>query len=392
MGKIDIPFYVIKRNGRAYWQPQKALQRLGFNCIPLGPDGPAAWEKARRLNLEADQARAGEQQANGRSVYPAHTLGDWFDTYQRTDAWKVKEGKSQEDYHRVWPVIDEIEVDGHRLVMKKLTRISTADSEGFHRQMHAKVALGECTDSHRYRVLKVWRSLLNAAASYHLIAKAPIGKVPNPQPQGRSGIFLASEIAALQQGADANGRHALALGIGIAYDAMLSPVDVRELTLSKIKGHGAERWIETKRRKSKKPQKHALSAETCARLDAYLVLADAAGVVLEPDGPLLLQPDGWRPYVKDRWERHFRWTREEVMPGDTRVMLDIRRTANVEADLGGMSRDDRAELMANNLNKSAFLENTYTPSTITKSRQSLAKRREGRELLEAEAAQFKRSA
>lgn len=258
--------------------------------------------------------------------------------------------------------------------------------------MHAKAARGECTDSHRYRVLKVWRSLLNAAASYQLLSKAPIGKVPNPQPKGRTGIFFASEIAALQAGADAKGRHALALGIGIAYDAGLSPVDVRTLTLGKIKGVGDDRWVDTNRKKSKKPQKHALSAETCNRLDAYLAQAAAADIVIGPDDPLMLQPDGWRPYIKDRWERHFRWTREEVMLGDSRVMLDIRRTANVEADLGGMSRDDRAELMGNNLHKSAFLEATYTPSTVIKSRQSLAKRREAREALEAEAAFLKMTA
>ena len=74
------------------------------------------------------------------------------------------------------------------------------------------------------------------------------------------------------------------------------------------------------------------------------------------------------------------------MPGDTRVMLDLLRTANVEADTGGMGRDDRAELMANNLHNSAYLEATYTPSTVVKSRRSLAKRKGARDVLEAEAA------
>jgi hypothetical protein len=136
---------------------------------------------------------------------------------------------------------------------------------------------------------------------------------------------------------------------------------------------------------AKRVQKHALSVDTCERLERYLARAEEAGIELGPDEPLLRQPDGWRPYIKDRWERHFRLTREEIMPGDTRVMLDIRRTANVEADIGGMSREDRAELLANNLDKSAFLEATYTPSTVVKSHRSLSKRAKAQALIEAEA-------
>ncbi len=385
MTAINIPFYVVKRNNRAYWQPQAALRKLGFQSVPLGPDGPDAWEKARKLNLEAERARLNGDGPGPQSIYPVGTLGDFFERYQRTEAWKAKEGKSQEDYHRVWPVIDTAEVDGRRLALKRLTKISTADSEGFHRQLHNAAERGECSASHRYRVLKIWRALLNAAASYQLIAKAPIGRVPNPQPAGRSGIFLASEIRALQQGAEARGRWGLALGIGIAYDTGLSPVDVRSIALRNVLGTGKERWIETSRKKTKRAMKHALSADTCARLDRYLARAAAEGVELGQDDQLLRQPDGWRPYVKDRWERHFRLTREEIMPGDTRVMLDIRRTANVEADIGGMSREDRAELLANNLDKSAFLEATYTPSTVVKSRQSLSKRAKAQALIEAEA-------
>jgi integrase len=384
MVAIDIPFYVIKRNNRAYWQPQAALRKLGFQSMPLGPDGPAAWEKARKLNLEADRARL-TGNAPAQSIYPVGTLGDFFERYQRTEAWKAKEVKSQEDYHRVWPVIDAAEVDGRRLALQRLSKISTADSEGFHRQLHAAAERGECSDSHRYRVLKVWRSLLNAAASYQLITKAPIGRVPNPQPAGRSGIFLASEIRALQQGAETRGRWALALGIGIAYDTGLSPVDVRSIALQNVLGARRKRWIETRRKKTKRPMKHALSADTCTRLDRYLARVKSEGIELGPEDQLLRQPDGWRPYIKDRWERHFRITREEIFPGDTRVMLDIRRTANVEADIGGMSREDRAELLANNLDKSAFLEATYTPSTVVKSRQSLTKRAKAQALIEAEA-------
>jgi integrase len=380
-----IRFYVIKCNGRAYWQPSPPLRELGFRSMPLGRDGPEARAKAVRMNQEAERTLNEAENPVRRSDYMPGTLGDFFERYQRTEAWAAKEANSHKDYYRVWPVIDSMEVDGANIARKRLTQISTADSEGFHRQMHQRAENGECSESHRYRVLKVWRALLNAAESYQLIVKAPIGKVTNPQPAGRSGIFLASEIEDLQRGAEAAGRWGLALGIAIAYDTGLSPVDVRSITPGNVVGGGDERWVETHRKKTKRPQKHALSSETCQRLDAYLERAEAADIDLPQDEPLLRQPDGWRPYIKDRWERHFRLTRAEVMPGDTRVMLDIRRTANVEADIGGMSREDRAELLANNLHKSSFLEATYTPSTVVKSRQSLEKRQRARALLEADA-------
>ncbi|MGE0828056.1 MAG: hypothetical protein AB7O04_01745 [Hyphomonadaceae bacterium] len=178
----------------------------------------------------------------------------------------------------------------------------------------------------------------------------------------------------------------MAVGIGIAYDACLSPVDVRSLTLSRIKGSGIDRWIETARKKTGEVQKHALSEDTCARLGGYLAAAAEAKITFKPEEEILRQPDGWRLYTKDRWEKHFRWTRDTALPGDARRLMDMRRTGNVEADLGGMSRADRGELLANGLGKNNFLERTYTPATVVKSRQSLQKRQEARALLEAEAA------
>ncbi len=79
MAAINIPLYVVKRNNRAYWQPQAALRTLGFQSVPLGPDGPDAWEKARKLNLEADRARMNGDGPGPQSVYPVGTLGDFFE-------------------------------------------------------------------------------------------------------------------------------------------------------------------------------------------------------------------------------------------------------------------------------------------------------------------------
>jgi hypothetical protein len=75
-------------------------------------------------------------------------------------------------------------------------------------------------------------------------------------------------IRPLQQGAEARGRWALALGVGIAYDTGLSPVDVRSITLRNVRGAGKDRWIETSRKKTKRVQKHAVGGKVPERTGA----------------------------------------------------------------------------------------------------------------------------
>lgn len=58
-------------------------------------------------------------------------------------------------------------------------------------------------------------------------------------------------------------------------------------------------------------------------------------------------------------------TRKEAFgPDENRWFMDIRQSGNVEADLGDANADDRAEILANALNRNKFLEQTYTPLTV----------------------------
>ncbi|MCK8265747.1 hypothetical protein LW980_17905, partial [Erwinia amylovora] len=70
-------------------------------------------------------------------------------------------------------------------------------------------------------------------------------------------------------------------------------------------------------------------------------------------------------------------------PEERRQMRDIRRSANVEADLGGASADDRAKILGNALNTDPKLERTYTPPTLAKARELRRQRKNGREILAA---------
>ena len=46
MGKVEIPYYTVRRNGRGFWEPTKRMRALGFQSVPCGDDGPSAWALA----------------------------------------------------------------------------------------------------------------------------------------------------------------------------------------------------------------------------------------------------------------------------------------------------------------------------------------------------------
>jgi hypothetical protein len=73
-----------------------------------------------------------------------------------------------------------------------------------------------------------------------------------------------------------------------------------------------------------------------------------------------------------------------MFPGDTRQLLDIRRSANVEADAAGADKATMGELLANGLADNRFLEETYTPPTVAKAREVAAQRVAGRAKLAGE--------
>jgi hypothetical protein len=87
---------------------------------------------------------------------------------------------------------------------------------------------------------------------------------------------------------------------------------------------------------------------------------------------------------KDTFAKDFRKVRNLVFTGDKRTFKDIRRSGNLEADLGGASAVDRAELLANSLYKNGFLEATYTPPTVAHGMKIRDNRATGRNLLKAE--------
>jgi hypothetical protein len=201
----------------------------------------------------------------------------------------------------------------------------------------------------------VWRALLSALASYEIRAVAPIGRVSNPAPKGRSGIWRHDEVLALSWAAAISGHKGMAVAIRIAWDAMLSPVDARTLTVEQWRVGASGSRVATQRAKTGKRVFHAVSADTAAIVDAYL----AALPHVLPGAPMIRRPNGKAYASKDTFGDDFRFVRALIFPGDLRQFLDLRRSAATEARLGGATRDDLGKAMANRIDASDALFETY---------------------------------
>lgn len=361
--------YVTNRRGNLFWEPSPAMRALGFSPKPLGPDGPAAHAEAVRLYnawLEA-KANGGKLQI----TYPPGSFGAYFERYKRTKAYGRKKPRTREDYERAWKHL------GPALGQKIATRIGAADVEDLKEDLEAKLSASEV-----YRTIKVLRALFaDMIVRLKLNTPNPALAVTNPQPQGRWQIWLGSEIDHLVRTADAIGQPGMAVAIRIAWDTLFSPVDVWSLTKSRLKRDANGWYIERPRTKTDKAAFGALSPDTAEALLAYL---ESLGLEFAPEARLIRRPSGNAYREKNYFAQDFRAVREAAYPGDKRQFMDIRRSGNVEADAAGADKAVMGELLANSLASSKFLENTYTPPTVTKARQVAEQRLLGRDRLAAE--------
>jgi hypothetical protein len=356
MGKDRVRYYHTA-GGNAFWKPGKFAKAYGLpGSRPLGPDGPEARKRAIEWTAKLDAARESKRKPPP-SKYPPGTLGSFWETLPDRDAFQIMEARTWEDYPRAWPAIEP------RFALVRVDKISPEDSERFHRDIHPahenrlrdpegklKLSWNEA-----HRVLKVWRALLSALVAYQILKAAPIGRVSNPAPKGREAVWLHDELTGLAECAAFAGYVGMAVAIRIAWDAMLSPVDVRLLPLSGWRGDEAA----TQRKKTSKRVLHAITPETQAIVEAYINDLRRRGVELLPDAPLIRRPDGTAYRTKRLFAGDFRVVRDFIRPGETRQFQDIRRSAATEARLGDATKDDIGAAMANTVAENEALAETY---------------------------------
>lgn len=365
-----IPYYVVK-NGVGYWQPpkwarEKPYEMEGLRC---GPDGPEAREKARdrnalmlRLKTTGDVSTIGD-------LWPSGSLGQWYENWRRTPGFTKRSLGAREEFEQIWPHVP--------VAMKRerIDRIRVVDVE------RLQIALEGKSAWIRWRTIKKLREIFDAAVAHGFLRHSPGGTMSNPEPEGRTQIWSAAEVQTLIDKADELGKPDMALAIALSWATMVSPVDVRTLTRSMVFEDRAGLYIERKRSKTGVAILTDLDDHTARRLKAYL---NGTPTTIG-DAPIIRQENSGKAF-KDRHDfaRRFATIRKAAFgPDEKRQMRDIRRSANVEADLGGASKDDRATILGNALNKDPKLDRTYTPPTLAKARELRKQREAGREILAA---------
>jgi hypothetical protein len=369
--------YTVRKRGNLFWQPTAEMRELGFTPKPLGPEGPESIAEARRLAEAWDRARTD----HGRDTsYPPGTFGHFWDRFRKTTGWAKKALRTREDYERAWAHIDSWRPaqDKPTLARTLITAINADMCEAFADHLEKTVSPNE-----RHRTVKWLKVLLaDAVVRLRLGYASPAAVLKNPQPKGRTAIWLGAEIEDLAAIAAIAGFEGMSLAIRLAWETMFSPVDVWTLRPRELAQDGQGAFVRRSRAKTGKEAYAALSEALAADLTDYLARQNRAEA---DETPIIRQRDGNAYRSKDTFGDDFRAVREIAFGSDEdRKFLDIRRGANVEADAAGADKKTMGELLANGLADNRFLEETYTPPTVAKAREVAAQRMAGRAKLAGE--------
>ena len=334
---IRIPHSVVRKPSKRatvlhrYWQLGDDRQRatgLHLADLPayeaLGVDNFNAQRKALAY-YDLYRARMTAPAEDRLGGYPEGSLGAVYTLWKRTEDWSDKGERTRDEYEESWRKHIEPEF-GRTLI----TKITIADLEALHRKLRKTVSASES-----YRTLKNWRALLHMLEKKHLLPKAPVGAVSNPQPQGRGEFWLAREIARLVRAAKLMKRPTMGLLIRLAWETALSPVDCRTLSLSMLKRDGEGWYVHRARTKTWVEAKPPITDQLAEDIMAYAADLKRRYPYLEllPTAPLFRNGDR-RAWSKSYLTEQFQDVRR-VAFGKTerRQFLDIRRSANLEAAL-----------------------------------------------------------
>jgi hypothetical protein len=384
----DKPRYLVRIKGCFYWRPTPRMKHAGFHDRALGKNELQAKLEATRLNAEWDAHRFGERNDPRVMVYPHGSLGQ---AYNRALALRAAERKSKgitwtrqqkarDDWPRAWRWIGPTFGDYDPLAVVAEDLLA----------LRAKVA-ERVSGSEAFRVIKVWRALwakLTPLGYTVPPASDPSLAFANSAPPPRQEVWPQRDVLRLVQRAWREGYYGLAALLAVAWDTMLSPIDVRSLRVGQRHNDGQGSVFTLSRAKTGRPAAATLSCWSEAILDAYLA---KIGITLHDATPLFWTRGGsstakggrpWlpRPYTSDRLGIDFRHIRALVFgPDDERQIQDMRRSGAVEAVRGDASPTKLSTKMANTIASSNRLHRTYIPVDLSAVRDVDEARVRGRE-------------
>jgi hypothetical protein len=371
MGNVKIAYYVVIK-GRGYWRPTPKMKALGFADVSCGPDGPAAWTIAETWARRWQAVRCGEQaapadaatlsreQAEAARRWPPRSVGAGFQAFIRTGEWS---GLALSTRTKIWwPAWfrirehwGDVDPDTITFAMMSEWRAGLAARHG------TGVA---------HRTLKVWRALWTVMTAMRIAHGADPSKgIRNRAPPPRHQTWTHDEARRLVKTAWRMGYRGLACVIAVSWDTMFSPVDVRTLRERNRIHDDAGRLVFDRTREGRAKTGRAaigtVSHKTARIVAAYLRGNGRPGDVTArlPDAFLFRTRSGG-PYRDDTLADDFAAVRAAAFPGDSRRLMDMRRSGAVEAVAGDASPTGLAAKMANSIDRSNTLHKTYAPVSL----------------------------
>lgn len=402
---MKIPYSTV-RGGSRYWELGERRQKAsGLHPIDL-----PAYEALGRDDLKSQQRaldyynayraaitkpeRTPEERLGG---WPEGSLGAAFHLFRQTEDWTVdKKPKTRAEWEWCWS-----RYIAPRFGAAQIDEISVSASEKFHRDCRKPPidADGKPTDGlglsphEAWSALKIWRALLKMLEKKHIIDKAPIGALPNPRPAPRAEFWLEEDVHRLLRAAkilqricrraDTRQRYRIVgLIVRLAWETGLSAVDCRTFAMDMLRQDRDGVWrIEKARSKTNAAAKPPVSTALVEALEAY---AKEFGATILPGQPLFRTSEG-KAFTHTWLGNIFADVRRAAFgKAERRQLQDIRRSVNLEAELGDADPTARAALLANRLDRSKHLDGVYTPVTTLHAQRAQKARERGRQLLRQE--------
>jgi len=365
VGNVKIPYYRVK-GGNGFFEPTPTMKAAGFLPRPCGPDGPEAWQRAWSLYEDWKRYCRGELSAPQR-CYLLGSVGEAWERYRRTEGWASKASGTRREWEYAWRFFEIfVDVDPNTIELEMLEDLRAQVRE-------------EVSPHAAHKVIKVRRAFwkVMAAMRYCELGSDPSKGLRNKQPRGRTETWGEGEVARLAKRAWRMQFYGLVAIIPTIWDTQFSPGDARTLTDSQRRTDRRGVFFETQRGKTGK-----LAIGTITRRTEKVLRECRKRMVVEvlPDAPIFRDARG-KHYTMFSLDRDFRIVRSAEFPGDKRRLMDMRRSGAVEAQAGEVSPLALAGKMANSVDQSAKLQDTYLPRRVAVVRLADDARKRGRRAL-----------
>ena len=339
---VNVPLRVRLIRGAYYWQPTKAVKKLGFSAQPLGREPILAFTRARQLNDQVVAERATERKE---AVRPK-SISALIQLYRSEPAFKGLSPKTRLDYGHI---LDRIEALEAATAVCDLTR---GDLRAIYREVVDRNGLAMAN-----AIMRVWRIILGLAVDEEWIEINPAARLRLVAPPPRRRLWSPKERVQFCNVAVIEGRRSLALAVMLGWDTAQRQGDLLRLTWLDWDGAG----FPITQGKTGARVRSMLMAETkkwveeTSRTSTHIIVSEATS----------------RPFSAFHFGHEFARVRKLAGLPEDLQFRDLRRTALTEAGDGGATDD---ELRAMSGHTSREILSTYVVPTGAQAQAAQRKR------------------